>query len=100
MYYNAFETKENKMKSKNTIELQRIIALLQAVAKIPTRQSYEVLNWLHTIRTYFVTFFMTFSSLKVFFKKIFPIFHVALSSFIFKSVTPWQLTAYNHILKA
>ena len=40
MYYNAFETKVNKMKSKDTIELQRIIALLQAVAKIPTRQSY------------------------------------------------------------
>lgn len=40
MYYNAFETKENKMKTKDTIELQRIIALLQAVAKIPTRQSY------------------------------------------------------------
>lgn len=74
MYYNAFETKENKMKSKNTIELQRIIALLQAVAKIPTRQSYEVLNWLHTIRTYFVTFFMTFSTLKVFLKKKFPYF--------------------------
>ena len=32
MYYNAFETKENKMKTKGTIELQRIIALLQAVA--------------------------------------------------------------------
>lgn len=40
MYYNAFETRENKMKTKDTIELQGIIALLQAVAKIPTRQSY------------------------------------------------------------
>ena len=73
MYYNAFETKENKIKTKDAIELQRIIALLQAVAKIPTRQSYKVLNWLHTIRTYLVTFFMTFSSLKVCFKKDFPI---------------------------
>jgi len=66
MYYNAFETKENKIKTKDMIELQRIIALLQAVARIPTRQSYEVLNWLHTIITYLVTFFMTFSSLKFF----------------------------------
>lgn len=40
MYYNAFETKENEMKTNDTIELQRIIALLQAVAKIPTRQFY------------------------------------------------------------
>ena len=40
MYYNAFETKKMKMKTKDTIELERIIALLQAVAKIPTRQSY------------------------------------------------------------
>ena len=39
MYYNAFETKK-KIKTKDTIELERIIALLQAVAKIPTRQSY------------------------------------------------------------